>query len=246
MRNFILPILTLLPLEFMGQDQIRTSEGNLTVIPVLHGSLILETNGLNIFVDPYGGGDLYQDYQPDLVLITDIHGDHYNPETLSELTLEAATIIAPAAVLELMDDGLSDITIALANGESTQWQDIKVSAIPMYNLPVTEDSRHVKGRGNGYLLQIADKQIYISGDTEDIPEMRNLQDIDVAFVCMNLPYTMDVDQAADAVLEFKPMVVYPFHYRGAGGKFSDVEKFKQLVEAANSQIEVRLRDWYKN
>lgn len=76
--------------------------------------------------------------------------------------------------------------------------------------------------------------------------MRALKEIDVAFVCMNLPYTMDVDQAADAVLEFKPKIVYPFHYRGGGGKFSDTEKFKSLVEASSDEIEVRLRDWYEN
>ena len=115
----------------------------------------------------------------------------------------------------------------------------------MYNLPESEDSRHTKGRGNGYVLTFGDKRIYISGDTEDIAEMRALKDIDYAFVCMNLPYTMNIEQAADAVLEFKPGVVYPFHYRGGGGKFSDVDAFKTLVNNSDSSIEVRVRDWYK-
>ncbi len=113
----------------------------------------------------------------------------------------------------------------------------------MYNLPETADSRHPKGRGNGYVLEMGDRHIYFSGDTEDIAEMRALKNIDVAFVCMNLPYTMDVNQAASAVLAFKPKVVYPYHYRGSGG-LSDVEAFKKSVNDGDSKIEVRLRNWY--
>jgi L-ascorbate metabolism protein UlaG (beta-lactamase superfamily) len=113
----------------------------------------------------------------------------------------------------------------------------------MYNLPNDETARHKRGWGNAYVLTIAGQRFYISGDTEDISEMRELQDIDYAFVCMNLPYTMTVEAAADAVLDFKPRVVYPFHYRGKEG-FSDVDKFQQIVVAANGDIEVRLRNWY--
>jgi L-ascorbate metabolism protein UlaG (beta-lactamase superfamily) len=120
---------------------------------------------------------------------------------------------------------------------------IRVEAIPMYNLPESPDNRHTKGRGNGYVLTIGGKRIYISGDTEAIPEMRTLKNIDVAFVCMNLPYTMDVDQAADGVLDFVPKVVYPYHYRGKGG-LSDIDKFKALVNKKNTNIDVRLRNWY--
>ncbi|WKV11226.1 MBL fold metallo-hydrolase [Marivirga harenae] len=92
-------------------------------------------------------------------------------------------------------------------------------------------------------MNIADKVIYISGDTEDIPEMRALKNIDIAFVCMNLPYTMSIEQASDAVLEFQPKIVYPFHFRGQGG-FADVEKFKSVINSTNKDIEVRLRNWY--
>jgi L-ascorbate metabolism protein UlaG (beta-lactamase superfamily) len=113
----------------------------------------------------------------------------------------------------------------------------------MYNLPEAPDSRHTKGRGNGYILNLGGKMVYISGDTEDIPEMRALKNIDVAFVCMNQPYTMDINQAANAVLAFKPKIVYPFHYRGQNG-LSDVEGFKKLVDAGKAPIEVRLKNWY--
>ena len=108
----------------------------------------------------------------------------------------------------------------------------------MYNLTAERKNFHTKGRGNGYVLTIGGKRIYISGDTEDIPEMRTLKNIDVAFVCMNLPFTMEVEKAADAVKEFKPKIVYPYHYRG-----SDLQKFKTLVNETPG-IEVRLREWY--
>jgi len=108
----------------------------------------------------------------------------------------------------------------------------------MYNLTEERLRFHDKGRGNGYLVTFGGTRVYISGDTEDIPEMRSLEDIDVAFVCFNLPYTMTEDQAASAVLEFAPTVVYPYHYRG-----SDVAEFARLV-GADSGIEVRLREWY--
>ena len=113
----------------------------------------------------------------------------------------------------------------------------------MYNLPEDSESRHTKGRGNGYVLNMGGKNVYFSGDTEDIPEMRALKNIDVAFVCMNLPYTMDIDQASSAVLDFKPKIMYPYHYRGQGG-LADVDAFQKKVTDANDKIDVRLRNWY--
>jgi L-ascorbate metabolism protein UlaG (beta-lactamase superfamily) len=228
-------------------DMIQTKKGDLTIHPVMHATMALEWNEKTIFVDPYGGVEKLSAFgNPDLVIITDIHGDHYNAKTLAALDLSHADLIAPQAVIDKLagDEIKFRSTYALANGKKTKVQGIKAKAIPMYNLPETEDSRHPKGRGNGYVLNIGGQKVYISGDTEDIVEMRKLKGIDIAFVCMNLPYTMDVDQAADAVLEFQPEIVYPFHYRGGGGKFSDVEKFKQLVDDGDAGIEVRLRDWY--
>jgi L-ascorbate metabolism protein UlaG (beta-lactamase superfamily) len=136
-----------------------------------------------------------------------------------------------------------DHVVVLSNGSTTKQLGISISAIPMYNLPESPTAMHTKGRGNGYILHIGGKNIYISGDTQAIPEMRSLKNIDVAFVCMNLPYTMDVKEAASGVLAFKPKVVYPYHYRGKGG-LSDVNEFKRLVNAGNPAIEVRLRNWY--
>lgn len=226
-------------------EPIETEAGDLTIHPILHSSIVMQWGELMIFVDPYGGAEKYAAFDaPDLVLITDIHGDHMNKETLGELDLANAILIAPGAVFDQLGDLSSSRKVTLSNGESAEELEIEIEAIPMYNLPETDDSRHPKGRGNGYVITIGGKRIYISGDTEDIAEMRALEDIDVAFVCMNLPYTMDVNQAADAVIEFSPAIVYPFHYRGGGGKFSNVEEFKTLVNDGNAEVEVRLLNWY--
>lgn len=222
-------------------DTIATASGPLIITPIIHGSLVLQHGNKTILIDPYSGGERYEHLgNPDLILITDIHGDHMDKKTLGELYLNTATFIVPSAVKEqLAELNISNIK-TLANGEATQWGKINIEAIPMYNLPKQSDSRHPKGRGNGYVLTFDNKRIYISGDTEGIKEMRELENIDVAFVCMNMPYTMDIDQAADAVLDFKPNIIYPYHYRG-----SDVIAFKKLVESNNRDIEVRLREWYE-
>lgn len=129
------------------------------------------------------------------------------------------------------------------NGEEATKNGLKITAIPMYNITEGRLDKHVKGRGNGYVLEKDGYRVYISGDTEGIPEMRNLENIDKAFVCMNLPYTMDVEQAADAVVEFAPKEVIPYHYRGTNG-LSDVEKFKTIVNETNPEIKVTLMEWY--
>ena len=242
-----LPFLLLLwsTLTLSGQSPDSESIGQIGVRPIVHGTLALEYQGKTIYVDPYGGAEKFKElHAPDIILITDIHGDHYNPETLSGLPLENATLVVPAAVAEQLSEPLLQKAVIIANDENKSIQGIDIRAIPMYNLPETEESRHPKGRGNGYILTLGEQKVYISGDTEDIPEMRALKNIDIAFVCMNMPYTMTVDQAASAVNEFKPGIVYPYHYRGKP-EMSDTEKFKTLVEAKNDVTEVRLRNWYQ-
>lgn len=225
-------------------DKVESSKGAITIQPITHGSVVLTWNGLTIYVDPYGGIKGYEGIAPpDLILITDIHGDHLNPETLTEIDLSKAKLIVPQAVADQLPEKAKSKAIVLANGKTTTQSGVAITAIPMYNLPEDAESKHTKGRGNGYVLNLGGKMFYFSGDTEDIPEMRGLKNIDVAFVCMNLPYTMDINQAASAVLEFKPKIVYPYHYRGQGG-LSDVEGFKKLVNEGNKSIDVRLRNWY--
>lgn len=211
---------------------------------MLHASVVLTWGGKTIYVDPYGGAAAFQGIAaPDLILITDIHGDHMNVETLDALETSKAQLIVPQAVADQLPAKYKDRLKVLNNGSNMTVGKIGITAIPMYNLPEDAESRHTKGRGNGYVLELGGKRIYLSGDTEDIPEMRQLKNIDVAFVCMNLPYTMDIKQAASAVLEFAPRIVYPYHYRGQGG-LSDVEGFHKLVAAGGKEIEVRLKNWY--
>jgi L-ascorbate metabolism protein UlaG (beta-lactamase superfamily) len=225
-------------------DQIPTSKGPLTVQPITHGSVVFTWSGKTIYVDPYGGAAAYTGLAaPDVILITDIHGDHLDPKTLAGLSVGKALMIVPKAVAEKLPAEYKSQVRILSNGQQLDTLGLKVSAIPMYNLPEAADAPHPKGRGNGYVLNLGGKNVYLSGDTEDIAEMRALKNIDVAFVCMNLPYTMDVNQAAQAVLAFKPAIVYPYHYRGQNG-LSDVAAFKKTVNAANKKIDVRLRNWY--
>lgn len=248
MRHALLSLLLLLCFQLLAQrpapDELATASGPLTIQPILHGTLVLTWNEKTIYVDPYGGALAFEGLkQPDLVLITDLHPDHLDTATLRQLQASKALFIVPQAVADLLPEGYQKNLLILNNGDSTSQWGISIKALPMYNLREEAKAMHTEGRGNGYLLQFGDKTVYISGDTEDIPEMRALRNIDVAFVCMNLPYTMDIYQAASAVLEFKPTVVYPYHYRGKDG-LSDVEAFRKLVRKKIKTIEVRLRNWY--
>jgi len=221
-------------------DRVPTSDGDLIIHPINHATFVMNWKHKVIYVDPVGNGKRFDGLpKADLILVTDIHGDHLSSETLEAVADAKTMIVAPSAVAEKLSEKLRKQTTVLPNGETKSVASISIEAVPMYNLTADRLKYHNKGRGNGYVVMAGGKRVYISGDTEDIPEMRALKNIDVAFVCMNLPYTMTEEQAASAVREFKPKIVYPYHYRG-----SDVEKFKKLV-GDGSGIEVRLRDWYQ-
>jgi L-ascorbate metabolism protein UlaG (beta-lactamase superfamily) len=225
--------------EPLSGDHLATADGDLIIHPVNHASLVLQWKGQTIYVDPVGGAKVFRGLPaPDLILLTDIHGDHFDKANLPLLAGEKAALVAPPAVVKLLPEPLVKRATALANGESHTVLGIKMEAIAAYNLTAERQQYHAKGRGNGYVLNLGGKRIYLSGDTEGTPEMKALKDIDVAFLCMNLPYTMDVPQAAEAVKAFRPKIVYPYHSRG-----SDLEQFKKLV-GTDAGVEVRLRDWY--
>lgn len=214
------------------------------VIPIEHASTLLLHGNTSIYIDPVGEAEWYANYPtPDLILITDIHWDHFNPKTLGALIQEGTSIIAPQAVADKMTPALLAKTSIMANGALMNSNGMSIEAIPMYNLREEALDFHTKGRGNGYIITIDQKRIYFSGDTEDIEEMRSLKDIDMAFVCMNLPYTMTEASAADAVIAFAPKKVYPYHYRGKPN-VSDVARFKNLIEKSTAKIEVIQLDWY--
>lgn len=230
--------------QLPGRTRSMPAMDSVRIHPVYHSSMVLQFDSTTLYVDPHTGPSRFAKYPaPDLVLITDIHGDHLDTATLAALPMQHGRIVAPRAVFDLLPARMQAICTVMDNGAGIDLKGVHIEAIPMYNLPPAADAFHPKGRGNGYVLTIAGERIYISGDTQGIPEMRALKNIDVAFVCMNLPYTMDVDEAADAVLAFKPRSVYPYHYRGTAG-FSDVERFKALVQAKDPAIHVRLVDWY--
>lgn len=220
------------------------SNDDVEVVPISHATMVLKLYDKVIYVDPVGGAAAFEGQpEPDLILVTDIHGDHYDLETLKNINTADTKIIVPKAVADKMPEFMQAQVAMMSNGNDQDVFDFNVAAIPMYNLREEALKFHEKGRGNGYVISINGGKIYISGDTEDIPEMRTLEDIDMAFVCMNLPYTMTVESAADGVLAFKPETVYPYHYRGTEG-LSDVAKFKTLVESKSDSINVVQLDWY--
>jgi L-ascorbate metabolism protein UlaG (beta-lactamase superfamily) len=219
-----------------GPPQVfSTSAGDVKITPLFHASTLIEAGGKIIYLDPAKPTKFTPLPKADLILVTDIHGDHMDTTSIAEISKAGTEILAPPAVV-------TTVTAAkpIANGETRTWQGWTIEAIPAYNLtrgPAPGKFFHDKGRGNGYVLTYGGKRFYFSGDTEGVPEMRALKNIDVAFVCMNLPYTMPPEEAADAVKAFHPKIVIPYHYRG-----SDLAVFKKGLEGTG--IEVRLLDWY--
>ncbi|OWU85037.1 beta-lactamase [Oceanicola sp. 22II-s10i] len=223
-----------------ASDMFSATGGDVTVHPVAHASFVMETPVGTIYNDPVGAAEQYSDFPaPDLILITHEHGDHYSAETLEGIVGPTTQIVANPAVFEMLPDGLKARATSIGNGEETTVLGLKISAIPAYNLTEDRLQYHPQGRDNGYILSFEGLTVYIAGDTEDIPEMRALSGIDVAFVPFNLPYTMDEEQAASAVAEFAPKYVYPYHYRDL-----DVDKFATLLSDAGASTEVKRGPWY--
>ena len=218
-----------------ASDTFATSAGPLVVTPIHHASLRFDFAGKHIFVDPWTEGNLEGQPKADYIFLTDIHPDHLDQAAIDKLKTASTVVVGPAAVGEKTALG-----VTLKNGESKDFGAFKAEAVPMYNLtrgPAAGQLFHDKGRGDGFVFTFGDKRVYDSGDTECTPEMKALKNIDVAFVCMNLPYTMLPSEAAECVKAFKPKVVYPFHFRG-----QDPSAFASMVKDA--PVEVRIRSWY--
>jgi len=239
MKSILALIFLFLVLSLMsvaGDTQVfPTSAGPVKITPLYHASTLIEAGGKTIYVDPAKPAKLTGLPKADLILITDIHGDHMDPDSIKEINKAGTVIYAPAAVMQTVTTAKT-----IANGEKETWQDWTIEAIPAYNMkrgPAPGKLFHDRGRGNGYVLTYGGKRFYFSGDTEGVKEMRALKNIDVAFVCMNLPYTMPPEEAADAVKAFHPKIVIPYHYHG-----SDLSVFTKALEGTG--IEVRLLEWY--
>jgi L-ascorbate metabolism protein UlaG (beta-lactamase superfamily) len=212
-----------------------TSAGPVKITPLNHASTRIEAGGKTIYLDPAKPVQFDALPKADLILITDIHGDHMDPDSIRAISKPQTEIISSPAVAQTVTTAKP-----IANGETKTWEAWAIEAVPAYNLkrgPSPGEFFHDKGRGNGYVLTYGGKRFYFSGDTEGVPEMRALKNIDVAFVCMNLPYTMPPEEAADAVKAFHPKIVIPYHYRG-----SDLSVFQKALQGTG--IEVRLLDWY--
>ena len=228
-----------------NQTEISNIKHNFYLDAIDHASAVFTLSGLVFYIDPVGGAAVYQTQpSPDYILITHEHGDHLNIPTLEGVINDKTKIITTQKVKEMLPAHLQSLTWDLKNGEELFLDNgSKVEAIAAYNLRAEALKYHPKGQGNGYVLSRDEFKVYFSGDTEDVPEMRNLKDIDIAFVCMNLPWTMPVERAIDGVLAFKPKQVVPYHYRNEQG-FSNIEKFKDEVESKNSDIQVKFLKWY--
>ncbi|MFO0616243.1 MAG: MBL fold metallo-hydrolase [Polyangiaceae bacterium] len=192
-------------------EVVATKDGAWIFHAVHHGTVWFEAGGKVVWIDPFSEGDL-QGPKADLVLLTDIHPDHFDPKGLAAVTKDGSRIIGPRVVADA-----DPKVVVMKNGEQRDEGPFKIEAIPMYNLergPEKGKLFHDKGRGNGYVITFGQRRAYFSGDTECTDEMKALKDIDVAFVCMNLPYTMPPAEAAACVKSFKPKVLVPYHYRG--------------------------------
>jgi L-ascorbate metabolism protein UlaG (beta-lactamase superfamily) len=229
-------------------DQVSMSETEQTmpiITPISHATFTMEWSDQVIYVDPVGGKEAFSEVpEPTFVLLTDIHGDHFDIDTLEAVVPQSVQIIAPRAAIDQMPESLVSRTTLLENDQTIEYNGFTIDAVPMYNIPETEGAYHVKGRGNGYVLERDETRVYIAGDTGPIPEMKEMQNIDIAFVPMNMPYTMTPEEAAEAVLAFAPDKVYPYHFREPEG-FADIDIFEQIVTEENPNIEVVRGEWYE-
>lgn len=223
-----------------GGDSYEIEGGEIVIFPIDHASFVMTVPGVVIYNDPVGGASAYEGHPaPDLILITHEHGDHYDVDTLAALVGEQTQLVTNPAVFDMLPEDLKAKARSIGNGDSTSVGDLGIEAIPAYNTTEGRLQYHPQGRDNGYVLTVGGRRVYIAGDTEDIPEMRALTGIHIAFVPMNLPFTMDVDQASSAVAEFKPDFVYPYHYRD-----SDPEAFAAKVAEAGVETQVVMGPWY--
>lgn len=216
------------------KDTIQTAKGPLEITFIGHGSLVFTFGGKVIQVDPYGElADYSTMPKADLILLTHEHRDHLDAKALQAVRSEKTDLVMTETCAKQLQGG-----IVMKNGDEKMVQGLKIEAVPAYNLVHMRSEGqpfHPKGNGNGYVITFGDKRVYIAGDTEDIPEMKALRSIDVAFLPMNLPYTMTPEMVANAARGFKPKILYPYHYGN-----TDPATIVTLLKG-EKDIEVRIR-----
>jgi len=215
-------------------DTIKTSGGDLKITFLGHGTLMFTFGGKVIHVDPVSKeADYAKLPKADLVLITHQHGDHMDPKALEMVRTEKTQVVLTETCAQQVKGGT-----VMKNGDGKTIGGLKIEAVPAYNLVHMRSEGkpfHPKGEGNGYVITFGDKRVYVAGDSENTPEMKKLEKIDVAFLPMNLPYTMTPEMVADAAKAFKPKVLYPYHY----GE-TNVSKLLDLMKDTK-EVEVRIR-----
>lgn len=215
-------------------DLLPTAAGDLKITFIGHASLMFEFGGKVVYNDPVGQyGDLSRLPKADLILVAHEHGDHFDPKTIAQISTEKTRLVLTPLCAAKGGRG-----VVLKNGEETTIGGIGIKAVAAYNVVHMRSPGlpfHPKGDGNGYILTFGDKRVYVAGDTENIPEMKMLGPIDIAFLPMNLPYTMTPAMAADAARMVKPKILYPYHY----GE-TDTAKLVSLLKEEKG-IEIRIR-----
>ncbi len=216
-------------------DTFKTSSGDLQITFIGHATLMLRHQNLVLHVDPVSQ---YADYatvpKADIVLVTHDHGDHLDPKAIEAIRTEKTVLVGTANCAPRVT-GMA----AMSNGESRSVHGLRIEAVPAYNIvnkSRTGEPFHPKGDGNGYVITFGDKRVYVAGDTEDVPEMKALRNIDIAFLPMNLPYTMTPEMVAEGARTFAPKILYPYHYGN-----TDTSKLTALL-AGVPGIEVRIRN----
>jgi L-ascorbate metabolism protein UlaG (beta-lactamase superfamily) len=219
-------------------DVIKTSGGDLEIAFLGHGSLMFKYGGKVIHVDPFSKVTDYSKLpKADLVLITHDHPDHLDLDALTKIRTDKTALVLNEACGKKVKGGE-----VMKNGDVKTVAGLKIEAVPAYNLVHKRDTGepfHPKGRDNGYVITFGDKKVYVAGDTENTPEMKSLKEIDVAFLPMNLPYTMTPEMVADAAKAFKPKILYPYHY------FMGETNVPKLVDLMKGVEGVELRVRYK-
>jgi L-ascorbate metabolism protein UlaG (beta-lactamase superfamily) len=219
-------------------DHLVTTNGDVVIQPRNHATFVMQWSGKLIYVDPVPAASYTGLPKADLILVTHSHSDHFSTASIDAVKGPDAVIIAPQTVYNNLTAAQKATAIVLGYGASTNVLGLKVEAIYAYN------SNHSRlGFGNGYVVTLGGKRIYISGDTGNAPEIRALTDIDVAFLCMNQPYTLTVSDATNVIHAMRPKVVYPYHYRDSSGSTASAATFKRWLNP-DLGVEVRLRKWY--
>ena len=230
-------IFTLLVSVFLAADDFEVDivpvvDGEVAITLIGHGTLMFEYNGIVIHIDPVlAEADYTLLPDADLILVTHEHRDHLDLRAIREIRSDTTVVIHNRASSGKIDGGRP-----LSHGESNTVRGILIEAVPAYNTTKGRSMYHPQGRDNGYILTMGEKRFYVAGDTEDIPEMLLLEDIYVAFLPANQPYTMRPEQVARAAKAFRPAILYPYHFNN-----TDVSKIEELL-ADEEDIEVRIRD----